>query len=533
MTASPTASKPKAVPWLFVVLLVTFAAIAPSVANDFTYDDRWVAMGEDGRHHNPMVAELQPLGVYFESHYWRGTTDHSRLYRPATILSFALRHAMVGDNPQVAHLINIALHLLATALVCLLLRGIRCSGPVAALGALFFGLHAVHSEVVATVVGRSELLAFCGGAGAVLLLSKDTTGGARIARWSAALACFSVAVFAKESALVWIPFAACFALARRWSLPGDTTPQTANIASIVISALALLTPAAAMLILRAHMLADLPPDVAWNADYTVNPIFGVDTTSRMLTAGMVWGFGLVVTCLPLWLAADWGAGVMPIVSGLSDPAALLTLVAALALGTLLVAGLWRAKRRPAAFLCATTFLGFSIATSNLLFPIGTIYGERLMYAPSLAISFAVAWIASRLRSQHVPLALGAAGVWIGLSTLMLFERCSVWRDNATLVHHEVHNQPNSVRMRVQSALLLAESGRTATAATHLEHAVRLDPGCVDAWGHLGDLRAEAGNTDAAIDCYRAALGGRQREVARFGPDIEKKLSKLQSAAAPR
>ena len=196
----------------------------PSLGSDFTYDDRFVAMAHDGDHHNPMVAELHPLEDYFTSHYWRGTAEHSRLFRPVTILTYALRHHLVGDNAAVAHAINLLLHVLATALVYGLVRGLQASHGLAALSALVFGLHAIHTEAVLAVSGRAELLAFCGGASALLLLARARTvrGPLKLPCWVAAAACLFVALGAKESALAWVPFAVCYGLARRWSNHGDS-----------------------------------------------------------------------------------------------------------------------------------------------------------------------------------------------------------------------------------------------------------------------------------------------------------------------
>src|SRR5688572_14225952 len=125
----------------------------------------------DGGAPNVMVRELQPLGRYFTTNYWQGIDDRDPLYRPVTILSYAVLYAALGRHldgehgeamPQ--HALNVVLHALATWLVYLLARLVRVRRGGAVLAALVFGVHALHSEVVAGVVGRAELLAFGFGA---------------------------------------------------------------------------------------------------------------------------------------------------------------------------------------------------------------------------------------------------------------------------------------------------------------------------------------------------------------------------------
>ncbi len=530
VSESPATSGARSTPWVWIALLCTLLAFVPSLGNDFTSDDRHVAMGHDGSRTNEMVAVLQPIDVYFTSHYWRGTAERSRLYRPITILSFALRHWAVGDSAVAAHLINVLLHGVATLLVYLLLRGLRCAAPHAAIGAAFFGLHAIHSEVVAAVFGRAELLAFCGGAGATLLLTQSR-GAPERRRWGllwAAGAAMFVAVCSKESALLWIPFAACYSLARSWTGAATSEPPQPRGRIAWAEAAALLIPAAVFLYLRANMLAQLGPVIGWQADYTVHPIAGAPAATRILTATMVWGYGLLLTVLPFSLSADYGAAVFPIVAGITEPEAILSMMAALALAIIAAAAVWRPARRPHLFIAGAAFLGFGVITSNVLFPIGTMFAERLYYAPSLGLAALVAWIAGRIPRAHVPVGLLIAGVWLGASAIVLVDRNQVWQDNETLALHEAEHQPSSVRMRVYAAHYLTARGQSDVARHHLERAVQLDPGYVLAWQRLAELHEAHNRRDAALAAYRSALRGRPRELTAVEAGIRARVTALQT-----
>ncbi len=513
--------------WPLLAVLVSVAVYLPALANDFTYDDRHVAMGQDGARTNPMVAELQPLGEYFGSHYWRGSAEQSRLYRPVTVLSFALRHYWCGDNAVVAHAINLVLHGLATLLVYWLLRGLRAQPPLAALGALCFGVHAIHSEVVANVAGRAELLAFCGGATALLLLcwAREQLGAARILGWGAAALALFMALGGKESALAWVPFAACYGLARwcsnrhrRWWLSPIALAEAAALSLPVIVYLWLRTAA---------LDFDLPADAAWAPDHIHNPLFDTEPLVRILGACAVWAFGLLTTLLPLWLSADWGTAVLPLPDSLRDPSLALGLLGGAVLALVGWIGVAQAMRRPGLLAAAACFLGFGFMTSNLALPIGTLYAERLYYAPSAAVAFVVVALAPAARPGGAPRALWPVmllGAWLGANALILTQRTRVFRDNETLILHEALHQPRSVQMRFQAGLLLAQRGEVVHAIEHLSAAVYHDPGHVAARAALGDLQAEIGDEDAAVMSWSAALHGRQRERDAHEPQLRARLA---------
>ncbi len=468
------------------MLAATFALYAPALHNDFCYDDRFVAMGHDGGRRHPLIAELRPLTEYFSSHWWRGVEEHGTLYRPVAVLAFALRHAVAGDDARVAHLINVLLHCGATLLVYLLVRELNARPGPAALGALCFGAHAIHSEAVVAISGLAELLAFGAGATGLLLLVRargpaagqgagDGGAGAvarRVACRAGAACSLFLAFGAKESALAWVPFAAGFGLAVRCARGGAgrlvRPALLAELAAVVI-------PLAVYLALRARMLDQLPASVAFGADAIANPLFAAPALQRVLGALVAWGLGLLLTVFPFWLSADWGAAVLPLPRGFGDPAALLAAAAAAALVALGAIGLCALRRRPLVFAAAASFLLFGALTSNLAFPIGTVFAERLYYASSLAVPCAVAAAAAGVaaRGNATVLAALALGAWLGANALVIGQRTAVWRDDATLILHEAAHQPHSAQMRFHAARVHAARGEAVAALDHVEAAVAL------------------------------------------------------------
>ncbi|MEE9126502.1 MAG: hypothetical protein V3U11_05130, partial [Planctomycetota bacterium] len=211
---------------LLLILLATFAAYARALWNDYTYDDRvFVMVPNSEGAPNQMVADVQALPSYFASHYGHGVTDYGRGFRPITVLSFALVNKMFGPAPEPKqavwdyppwpqHLVNILLHLLGVLLTYRMVALFTGGGPPALLGAAVFGLHALRSDPVISMVGRAEILGYVFGVGAVLCY----VGGLQRARagrilW---LSCSGLLLFAsccsKENAMAWAVFVPLFAL---------------------------------------------------------------------------------------------------------------------------------------------------------------------------------------------------------------------------------------------------------------------------------------------------------------------------------
>lgn len=477
--------------WLLpVVLVLTLAVAASSLGNGFTMDDRSVALGirDDGQP-NPRIHELQPLQVYFATHYWADKHEASRLYRPLTTLSFALRHAVAGDAPFLGHLANVLLHVLATWLVFVLARAF-VEVPAAAAGAAVFGLHAIHSEVVASIVGRAELMAFCGGAGALVVLMR----GRRPRTEAAVAGVLLLAAFAsKESALAWTVFVPLFLLAR-----GRLTRHDAGRIALAVG-----VPAVVFLVLRQLMIAGLPvppPPVPWSN----NPLFAAPVAARLMSATANLGYGLWLCFAPFSLVCDYSPGVLPVRASVDVP----VVGALVVLALILAVGAAQLRRRPLLFLAMAAFLGFAFLTSNLPFAIGTVFGERLYYTPSLGVSFLVAGLAGVLHGGLRPvlrtiLCVGLLA-WLAASAFVFVQRAGVWRSTASLYANDVVVEPESVRLLSGMASLRAGQDQDAAIA-YLKRALRVDPEDRGAWTDLGALELAMGRLDAAEQALRRAL----------------------------
>lgn len=165
---------------LILVALAATLAFATSLGNGFAYDDDVIIV------ENPRVTDPSQMGTIFHTPYW-GSRTKGGLYRPIATLSYALNHRIHGLEPLGYHVINVALHALVSVLVVLVALQVVPLGA-AALAGLIFAVHPIHTEVVANVVGRAELMAAAGVLTAWLLATRTSTTAAALARTDAGAA---------------------------------------------------------------------------------------------------------------------------------------------------------------------------------------------------------------------------------------------------------------------------------------------------------------------------------------------------------
>jgi protein O-mannosyl-transferase len=517
---------------LAVVALVATACYLNSLGNRFAFDDLEVVV------RNPLVVGGQPgrVSAAFTSHYWAHVRETGSLYRPVTILSYAANHAISGLSPWSYHAANILLHALVSCLVWTLGSRLGLGAPGATAAALVFAAHPVHTEAVAGIVGRAELLAAAGVLGAWVV----HLGGAGAARAAGTGLLFALGLFSKENAIVLPAFLVLGDLWRGRREPRSPARPRASIASYAACALVVALWGG----MRSSALPPEPPDLS------DSPLAGVAAGTRALTALHVLARDAWLLIWPRTLSADYSFDQIPLVRSAADP---LAIAGAVLLGLTAWAALGVRRGRTGGLLAACGIVSI-LPVSNLVIPIGTLMAERLLYLPSvffcLALPLAWSHVARRAergastRRAVVPAVVVVLMVIAGGARTLA--RNADWRDQLTLFETTVRTSPRCARAHYNfgvaledagrpaealaqygeaiaidaedrrshhnAGLLLAASNRLEEAAAHLETALRLDPSMKDAAASLGAVYAGLGRGPDAERVLRAALPGAQGEV---------------------
>lgn len=142
------------------IALVTAAAYWPTLDAGFVWDDRAAILG------NFDVLGQTSWSEMMKHDFWGqdiGAKDSHKSFRPVTTTTFRIEHWLEGGgdspNARMMHATNLLLHIVATLTVHEAARAMGTTSASALAAALLFGVHPVHVDAVASLVGRAEVLA--------------------------------------------------------------------------------------------------------------------------------------------------------------------------------------------------------------------------------------------------------------------------------------------------------------------------------------------------------------------------------------
>jgi tetratricopeptide (TPR) repeat protein len=463
--------------------LVVLAAVLPylnALPAEFTFDD--VTLIRDNA-----AVQVRPAVHLLSYVYYPGG-----LYRPLTMLTYA---ANVGLSPQPLgfHLFNIVVHVLVSVAVLFLARALLGSLVAAAGAALLFAVHPIHTEAVTSIVGRAELLAALGALAALLTFRRavlDT--GLRRYTWTAvSLAAFTAALLAKESAFT----ALGLLMVVYWRVDRHAALR---------QRIALLAPfvavAVAYLALRLAIVGTLGlPEAVGPLD---NPLAHTDTATRLRTAMIILWQYIEQLTVPLHLSADYSFNQIPLALSWYDPRFLRAALLCTALVAALVVAAHRAPKLAVAGLFTLIPL---ILTANILFPIGTIKAERLLYLPSVGWCLAAGWLTARSSVRHAPAAALTLMVLVTAFGARAWVRNGDWRDETALFTATVSDAPASAKAHYNAAVALERAGRLDDAAVEFRQTLEIYPDYASAAFGIGHIYALKDIRAGAVHWYEQAL----------------------------
>ena len=402
-------------------------------------------------------ATRQNVGLILQHTYW-WPTGESGLYRPLTILSFLFNYAVLGngEHPEGYHWINFLFHaaniVLAFAITRRLVRGVLPAVFIAGI----WGVHPLLTDAVTNIVGRADLLAGLSVLGGFLtyLKFKENQGWQRRTWLVCLFLAASIGFFSKESAVTLMGVIALYELAW-WKERG-------SIHDVMAGMLATIPPLALFLYQRSVVLAASPAAVFPFLD---NPLISAHFWTARLIALRIMARYLMLILWPARLSSDYSYAQIPLSTG--APGDWVAWLAVWGIGAIVIL-LYR--RKPEVFFFGFLAFGTFLPASNLLFPIGTIMAERLLYLPAFGLIaclvLTVYWIGERTGIRWLATAVLLAAV-LGLA-VRTWERNPDWDNNLTLAESEVLAVPGSFKAH----LMLSRALYDADSRSNLERAIR-------------------------------------------------------------
>ena len=453
----------------FWVVLLAVAAYANSLGNGFAFDDQLIVET------NSVVTEGQWSQIA-GSPYWQSADGTGTLFRPLTTAAFTAQWKLWGNSPLGFHVVNTVAHALV-ALAVLALLWIMLPPPGALAGGIFFAIHPVHVEAVANVVGLAELLAAFMVVSACLLYLRgaDWSPGLRGLRALALVVLYLAGLAAKEIAVTLPGLLLLLELFQ----PGGWRDVKKRLAKEAPVYVALGVALVAYLAWRGSVLGSL------GGEHAAPVFYGVSDAERVLTAVSVWPEYLRLLIAPLALSTDYGPPVLAISRGVTPEVVagalvLVALIGAVALG---------AQRNPPLALGVAWVAVAVLPVSNLIFPVGVLLAERILYLPSVGAALAVGagagWLLANPRARVRKVAVFALPLVAVVLLVRTVTRNPIWLSTFTVIESLNEDHPESFYSHWKRAEGLARVGMTEEALANYEVAVALSP------GHYGLLCAAA------------------------------------------
>ena len=467
-----------------VFVAFSFAAFWPSIGGEFISDDRNAIVS------NELVTTPDPSAIISQRSWWGSQRADAAGYRPVTTLSFAANHVLGGLDPMGYHLANLILHGVVAWLVFLLALRLGMTATAAWTAGAAFSLLPIHSEAVAWVVGRAELLATAGYLLALLLILDYRQHGRRW-RLLAASVIFIAAVLSKENALTLLAVPPIVALV----LPGPVQKRRRDFETWAWLLVALVGVMA--------IRATVGEGLGRGGDLLDNPLGVLPTATRLLGALAVLGHYLWLSLWPAKLSADYSYNALGLVPGFSGNAYVALALVLLAFGA---AAAWHCRRKnPAVTLSLLLAVSTYAIVSNAVIPIGTIMAERLFYLPSVGICLvlgaATAGVFDRAPRATATVLITVAVAWLAVD----INRSYDWRSSLRLFRSATLAVPHSARAHMELASAYGKAGDTEAALVSFKRATDIMPGYAAAWYNKANMLARKGRYGEATEAYRQAI----------------------------
>ena len=437
---------------LLLLAAVTLSSVLVhlnTLSGDFVWDDRKLILDD------PVITSWKHVGEIFRSDFFSHDQDDTPYgyYRPVTTASYLWDYTIWGKKPFGYHLTNIVLHTACSALVVLILLTLDLGLTASAIGALLFAVHPIHTENVAWIAGRTDLLAFffCGIA---LLLHMQRWRGHLVL----SVLAFALALMAKENSVVLVVWLAL--IHRLLQRDGWRAISLAVAPYLVV-------------LIFYFAWRFLIIGVGIPRVIEQHPLYHVVLSSPPTIVRYVsW----------MLLPANLNAYVQnPYVTSIFDPRFLLSLVILAGLGALMQ----RLARRSQRVALTVGMLAVSFAPMlnfvRLAAPadMGSVMAERFCYFPSFPFLALVGLaLSTALRRANLSLryALTAGVVAVfTLGALGTIARNRVWNNELTFLDSTLKQNPTAVLLWANLADYQIEKKNLQAANDALERAAALDP----------------------------------------------------------
>ncbi|MES2703495.1 MAG: tetratricopeptide repeat protein [Bacteroidota bacterium] len=377
-------------------------------------------------------------------------------YRPLSMIMFATEYEIFGHKAPVGHFFNVLFFALGVVMLFFFIDKLfdRTRTGLAFLTALLFALHPIHTEVVANIKSRDEIMCFFFGFWALnVFIDYMRTG--KIWQLLAGTALFFLSFISKETVVAFlfvIPLVFFF-------YKNDSKPR-----AIAMTACAVVI-AAIYITMRTVILKANNTDNPLAIDFIDNMLIAAPSVAvRLATCMYVLGYYIRLLLVPYPLNCDYCYNSIPFVN-FGNIWVLLSVALHLFMAVYGTYRLFKYKRDPWAF-AMLFYLAAIFLFSNIPFLLGAEMGERFVFFASMGFCMALALIIEKfvVRAEITlpsvkknTLAMGVLVVVFVAYAGLTFARNNDWSNNYKLFKADLAKSPTDARLHFYYGDELAEN----------------------------------------------------------------------------
>ncbi|MGB0918108.1 MAG: tetratricopeptide repeat protein [Flavobacteriales bacterium] len=428
--------------WPYVLVGIFCAFLYGNTLNNQYALDDWFVTTSDQEQVSQGIAGIPEI---FTTNFivWQ---NYSVDYRPLVKATYALEYQFFGENPTISHLVNLLLYAITSMLLLNVLVQVFPSAKrwILFFSVLIFAAHPVHTEVVASLKGRDEILSFL----FLLLAFKSVLRWSEQQKWSH-LAAASVLLYSsfisKGSSLPWIAVIGFVLL----------LIQKKPLAKVfAVSALMI-----GVVLVHFSVISLLLDNVGRTHIFIETPFFLLeDSTDKWSSIIAAAGHYLKLLVAPFPLCSYYGFNQIPVVSW-GDWKVYASILAFVGL---LIAAL-KGTLKPTLFGFGAIVLILDIFPFlNIVYPYTGTIGERVLYGGTIGFALMLTSGVSVFDSTQkiegwIPknrLILIGLSVLILLGSARTIDRNSDWENHLTLFAADSENCDQSAKLHELHGLYL-------------------------------------------------------------------------------
>lgn len=428
--------------YAIIIVLFCFILYGNTIRNNYSLDDEIVV------ENHPLVEQgISAIPKIITSQYSL-QKDLKFGYRPVIFITYAIEYSLYGKNPHANHFVNVLIYCLLSLLLYKVLKKIFfTANPLFPfLIVMIFIAHPLHTEVVASLKNRDEMLALLFSLLAVnSYINFFDKGGAY--RLIIGALFFIVGVISKLSVLpllVVIPLIFYFFRETNWK------KILLIFASLFLG----------VLITRYGPRMFLP-EADRMTDFFENPLYVYHGIKHKLSAmGISLFYYIKLLLIPYPLRYYYGYNQIPVI-GWND----FRIYAGLIIGlVLLIYSIRKIKQKDIISFSILFVLITSSMFLNFVKPVPGIIGERLMFTPSLGFSILLVSIIykynkTNILKQNVKInyrkILFPVIIVLVAYSIIVIPRNTVWKNRVSLFESDIPKLENSAKANDMYASSLA------------------------------------------------------------------------------